>query len=705
VSQRESAGQQGNASVGQGLLRAVGAIAPDGTAAGGQLGPDLVTTTGLQSHFQQAFGPFAPDQAIAERSCLSLGSALRRDPAQTAVAHQAMFQVGRILRRAALDHGQVSFGDGTLPKLGAEPRRGLGGARQHQDAGHRGIQAMDHAHEDLAGFGVARLEPALGQIHQVGLGGVAALHNQTRWFIEHQQVIVLIKDGPTRMKKNRQRSSFPTPNQSAGQPPGRAAGDPPGPHTLASIFAGCGVTLSQQQTEQLWIYHGLLRSHNPELNLTRIHNFTNMVLKLYVDSVLPAQLTALPSPLMDLGSGPGMPGIPLKIVRPELEIFLAEGRAKRVTFLREAITRLGLAGIDVIDRNITAGYAQPVAGVVTRAVETMDQTLARIHGCLEQNGRVIFMKGPGCEPEIEQVKLQFAGRFALVEDRAYRIGQTSNERRLVVFQRLDAPPAAIAAQAARRHRVVAIDSEQNSRLKSLKRLLTGRGVKKEGQALLAGRRPVAEMLAAAPERCLAWITPGDQPAPPGSAPAEMQWLQLADPLFQTLDLFGTRSPLLCIRVPEMPAWSPQEGFTEGCSLLVPFQDPENVGAVIRSAAAFGVTQVILLAESAHPYHPKALRAAGGTTVHVRLRQGPALNDLPRDLAVLSLSADGQPIAAVDFPEAFGLLAGLEGEGVPAAWREKAVRIPMMPTVESLNAAVATAVALYEWRRRNPRAQR
>jgi 16S rRNA (guanine527-N7)-methyltransferase len=193
---------------------------------------------------------------------------------------------------------------------------------------------------------------------------------------------------------------------------------------LAAIFAECGIALNPRQTEQLWLYHGLLRAHNPELNLTRIHNFTNMVLKLYVDSVLPAQLTVLPSPLMDLGSGPGMPGIPLKIVRPELELVLAEGRAKRTAFLREVIAQLGLAGISVVDRNISAHYDQPVAGVITRAVETMDQTLERIQGCVEQNGRVVFMKGPGCEAEIGAASRQFERRFALVEDHAYRIGQT-----------------------------------------------------------------------------------------------------------------------------------------------------------------------------------------------------------------------------------------------------------------------------------------
>ncbi|RJQ84286.1 MAG: 16S rRNA (guanine(527)-N(7))-methyltransferase RsmG, partial [Desulfobacteraceae bacterium] len=315
------------------------------------------------------------------------------------------------------------------------------------------------------------------------------------------------------------------------------------------------------------------------MNLTRIHNFANMVTKLYVDSVLPIQMIDLPSPLMDLGSGPGMPGIPLKIMLPDVQIVLAEGRARRAAFLQETIARLELKNIEVIARNITPAFELPVNGVITRAVETVEQTLARVQGCLRQGGQMIFMKGPGCEPEVEEALQRFAQRFALIENRAYRIGNTSHERRLVIFERLDAPPRALAAQAARRHRVTSVTSDQNERFKSLKYMLTGRGIKKEGQALLSGSRPVAEMLAALPERCLAWVTAGDQPPPPAVAPAGMQWLQLAEPLFQALDLFGTRSPLLCIDVPVMEHWAPADDFPEGCSLLVPFQDPDNIGAV------------------------------------------------------------------------------------------------------------------------------
>jgi 16S rRNA (guanine(527)-N(7))-methyltransferase RsmG len=477
------------------------------------------------------------------------------------------------------------------------------------------------------------------------------------------------------------------------------SGRQPGPEALAALFNRCGVDLTGRQIEQFWIYHELLRRHNTVLNLTRIHNFENMVLKLYVDSVLPAQLTALPSPLMDLGSGPGMPGIPLKIMRPDLEIWLAEGRAKRAAFLKEAVDALQLAGIRIIDRKISPRFDEPVAGVITRAVETMEETAGRVDGCLQQNGRLIFMKGPGCDAEIELLQQRFDKSFSLAEDRSYRIGTTRHHRRLVVWNRLDAPARVRIQRAAGRLTVLPVKSEHNSRYKGLKKLLSSRGIKKAQAALMCGARPIHEMLARCPERCLSWIGIEDRQPPPETAPGHLTWIQLSEPLFKNLDIFGTDHPLLGIRVPSLAPWTPGEEFPPGCSLLVPFQDPENIGAAIRSAAAFGVAQVILLSESAHPYHPKALRTSGGAVPYVRMRQGPSLSDLPEDLPVLALSAEGTNLSEIEFPEAFGLLLGLEGQGLPDKWRRAAVRIPIKPEVESLNAAAAAAVALYEWTRR------
>jgi 16S rRNA (guanine(527)-N(7))-methyltransferase RsmG len=475
--------------------------------------------------------------------------------------------------------------------------------------------------------------------------------------------------------------------------------DSPSLQRMQGILEGCGLFLAAPQLQQLWGYHQLLREHNPELNLTRVHNFTNMVLKLYVDSMLPVQMLDLPSPLLDLGTGPGMPGIPLKILRPELEVLLAESRQRRVAFLEMVCNRLHLQGIRVIGQGINASFIEPVAAVITRAVEGIPETLARIRGCLQVGGWAIFMKGPQCDAEIDEALKRFAGEYQLLTNEGYRIPQTPHERRLVVFARARAPSMVGPEATAGGHSVRKIDSEQNELFKDLKKLLGSRGIKKQQRALLCGSKLVQEALRDFPDRCEAWISSKDELPPPADSPGHLTWYHLAPHLFQTLDVFGTHAPLLLIRIEPIARWDPTVELSPGCTLLVPFQDPENVGAVIRSAVAFGVKRIILLEESAHPYHPKALRASGGTVLRAGLLQGPALGDWPSQLPILGLSPEGQNIEQVDFPLAFGLLPGSEGPGLPETLRHKAVAIPMRAPVESLNAAAATAIALYVWSRR------
>ena len=471
------------------------------------------------------------------------------------------------------------------------------------------------------------------------------------------------------------------------------------------LFERSGVWLTDLQLQQIWDYHLQLRQFNPELNLTRIHNFENMVIKLYVDSILPANLLRLPSPLLDLGTGAGMPGIPLKIFRPQLEILLAESRRKRVDFLNKTVGNLNLQGVRVIEKKIDLEFQEPVAGVITRAVEEMSKTLERVRGCLSRGGKVIFMKGPGCDIELKKVRYGPRSNYDLVMDHPYVIPQTRHHRRLVVFERLDQPHYIQKSRAMLRFPVLIIESEQNPRFKSLKKLLNSRGIKKAGRALVAGSKPIAEILYRFPQSCEAWISAGDRHPPPADGPNNMSWFQMAPGLFHHLDVFGTHMPLLLLRFSEIRPWRPEDGFREGCNLLIPFQDPENVGAVIRSAAAFGIKQVILLTESAHPFHPKSLRASGGAVLSVRLRNGPSINELPEELPIVALSAEGCDIRSAVYPPAFGLLVGLEGHGLPESWRKAAWRIPIETGVESLNAAAAATVALYEWSRRRIVAER
>lgn len=474
-----------------------------------------------------------------------------------------------------------------------------------------------------------------------------------------------------------------------------------GPRDMERLLYGCGIRLPEPRLALLWQYHNLLRRYNPELNLTRIHRFKNMVLKLYADSILPAEFLELPSPLIDLGTGAGMPGIPLKIARPDLEIVLAESRGNRAEFLRTAAAELKLKGLSIYGHAVTPSYEQPAAGVITRAVEHMAKTLERISGCLEQDGLAVFMKGPGCDREISETMESTKGRFRLLKDIAYEIPDTPHRRRLVIFERKHAPLRLQREKAMDKHQVKTIESQQNHTFKELKKLLAGKGAKKQQKALISGKKQVDEAVSAFGRQCLAWISSSDKQPPPDNLPANAVWYQLEPGLFRVLDSIGTNSPLLLVKTPDIPAWDPLEGLPAGCSVLIPFQDPENVGTVIRSAVAFGADSVILLAESAWPFHPRAVRASAGAVMHTRMLLGPLARKLPGDLPIVGLSAGGRPIDEFEFPDTFGLLPGIEGPGLPEHLRAGSVSIPIRPEAESLNAATAAAIALYVWSRTLP----
>ena len=175
---------------------------------------------------------------------------------------------------------------------------------------------------------------------------------------------------------------------------------------------------------------------------------------------------------------------------------------------------------------------------------------------------------------------------------------------------------------------------------------------------------------------------------------------LSTPLFEKIDLFGTGAPILICQAPPFPS-SDLEAQPQGIELLCPFGDPANVGALIRTAVAMGVERVILLKESAHPYHPKAIRAASGTMFKVSLVQGPSIRDLPEPATWVTLDAQGKSLPAFQWPKDVRLLVGEEGPGLPPRASGTRLAVPMTDSVESLNAVVAAGMALYAYRVQHP----
>jgi tRNA G18 (ribose-2'-O)-methylase SpoU len=241
-----------------------------------------------------------------------------------------------------------------------------------------------------------------------------------------------------------------------------------------------------------------------------------------------------------------------------------------------------------------------------------------------------------------------------------------------------------------------ISSKDNPRFKTLTKLLKSTGIRKHGRALLSGPKQVQEMLRDLPRCCEALLLP--EGGSLGEPPEWIDRLQLSAGLFRELDLFGTNHPLLLVRVPETNAWD-EKNHPEGCTLFVPFQDPVNVGTVIRSAAAFGAARVVLLQEAANPFLPKALRAGGCAPFRVPMETGPSIRDLKGGiLPIVGLQAGGRDLTSFRFPKTFGLLPGLEGPGLPEMPGMAAVLgIPMEPGTDSLNGSLAAGIALYAWR--------
>lgn len=194
---------------------------------------------------------------------------------------------------------------------------------------------------------------------------------------------------------------------------------------------------------------------------------------------------------------------------------------------------------------------------------------------------------------------------------------------------------------------------------------------------------------------------GEEPAVPEGTRAcavSPELLRYASPLV------NTRGPVFTVRLPEERV----EPFQSAVA-LEGVQDPGNVGTVIRTANALGVDQILLLGNCADPYGPKAARAAMGAVFRQRVRtlaleETPALlRDCGLPLYGAALSRGARDIREVDITHAI-VAIGSEGRGLSEALLELCegrIVIPMRPGSESLNAAAAAAIVIWEMAARRP----
>jgi len=159
-----------------------------------------------------------------------------------------------------------------------------------------------------------------------------------------------------------------------------------------------GIHLEEKRTEAFDLYLRELLKWNEKMNLTAIRTEKGIILKHFLDSL--AVLPHLPkiSSLLDIGSGAGFPGIPLKMVCPHLEVTLIDSVQKKIDFQKHIIRTLGLKGITAIhgraqDTQALQALRGRFDGVIARAFSNLDTLLLLGSPFLKKGGTLFAMKG------------------------------------------------------------------------------------------------------------------------------------------------------------------------------------------------------------------------------------------------------------------------------------------------------------------------
>jgi 16S rRNA (guanine527-N7)-methyltransferase len=209
----------------------------------------------------------------------------------------------------------------------------------------------------------------------------------------------------------------------------------PNRQSLDTLLRYHGIELKKETLDKLWLFHNLLRENNKDQDLTRLNAFETIVERHYADCIIiNSFVQKWPYKMLDIGSGAGFPGIPLKLVNPQISMVLCEPRPNRINFLEMAIRELNLQGISVFGHKVTSSsMKESVDGIICRAFGSIEETLPRLGSCLKKNGKAYFMKGPAVKEELHSFR---SNEYKILEIHFYTIPNSVQQRSLIILERL-----------------------------------------------------------------------------------------------------------------------------------------------------------------------------------------------------------------------------------------------------------------------------
>ena len=217
---------------------------------------------------------------------------------------------------------------------------------------------------------------------------------------------------------------------------------------IISKLANEGIKITDEQCDKLYKFYEMIIEKNKVMNLTAIIDYEEFVIKHFVDSLMIAKVMDMTKPLsiLDIGTGAGFPGVPIKIVFPNTKVLLLDSLNKRLNFLNEVIAELGLKDIETIHSRAeelqTKGeYRESFELCVSRAVSFLPTLSEYCLPYVSLGGHFVAYKACGADEEIKASKAAIRVLGGEINETAhFTIKDTDYTRVLISIEKIKNTP-------------------------------------------------------------------------------------------------------------------------------------------------------------------------------------------------------------------------------------------------------------------------
>lgn len=207
------------------------------------------------------------------------------------------------------------------------------------------------------------------------------------------------------------------------------------------------IVFDDKQINQFYNYMNLLIEWNKKINLTAITEFEEIILKHFIDSLTINKYIEKNKSIVDVGTGAGFPGIPLKIYRPDIKVTLVDSLNKRINFLNNVISDLKLEDIYTVHGRIedfgrNSQYREKFDYVTARAVANLTVLSEYLIPISKVGGKCICMKGSNVEDELEDASKAInvlGGKINKIDK--FELPNSNISRNIVIVDKIKCTPS------------------------------------------------------------------------------------------------------------------------------------------------------------------------------------------------------------------------------------------------------------------------